>query len=84
MEVKFHTRVSGSVTIELWQRMSQPIAADDGFTVTAGCDKQFGTCQAKFDNALNFRGFPNIPGNDFVVSYPNSDDPDNDGGSLFS
>jgi len=84
MEVKLHTKASSSVTLELWQRMSQPIGTGDGFTVTAGCDKQFGTCKSKFDNALSFRGFPNIPGNDFAISYPNSDDPDNDGGSLFS
>lgn len=84
MEVKLHTRTSGSVTIELWQRMSAPVAVGDGFSVTAGCDKQFTTCRDKFDNAADFRGFPHIPGNDFAVSYPNSDDPDNDGGSLFS
>ena len=24
----------------------------------------------RFANALNFRGFPQIPGNDFVISYP--------------
>ena len=40
----------------------------DDFTVTAGCDKQFPTCKAKFDNVVNYRGFPHIPGNDFAVS----------------
>ena len=44
--------------------------AGDTFTVTAGCDKRFATCRDRFDNAVNFRGFPHIPGNDFVVSYP--------------
>ena len=84
MEVKLHTKAVGAVTIELWQLMSQPIAVGDAFSVTAGCDKQFSTCRDKFNNAVNFRGFPHIPGNDFAVSYPNSDDPKNDGGSLFS
>ena len=83
IEVKLHTRAIEITTIEIWQRMSQQIAAGDSFSITAGCDKQFSTCREKFDNILNFRGFPHIPGNDFVVSYPNSDDPDNDGGSLF-
>lgn len=84
MEVKLHTKADGAVTIELWQRMSQPIAVSDEFSVTAGCDKQFTTCRDKFSNGVNFRGFPHIPGNDFAVSYPNSDDPQNDGGSLFN
>ncbi|GBE43518.1 MAG TPA: DUF2163 domain-containing protein [Rhizobiales bacterium] len=84
MEIKLHTKADSTVTIELWQRMSQPIAVADAFTVSAGCDKQFITCRDKFNNAVNFRGFPHIPGNDFAVSYPNSDDPQNDGGSLFS
>ncbi len=40
------------------------------FVVTAGCDKRFATCRDRFDNALNFRGFPHIPGNDFIVATP--------------
>lgn len=84
MEVKLHTLRSAAASIELWQRMSLPIEAGDVFDVTAGCDKQFATCRAKFANQNNFRGFPHIPGNDFAVSYPNSDDAGKDGGSLFS
>ena len=55
----------------------------DTFIVTAGCDKRFATCRDRFDNAVNFRGFPHIPGNDFVVSYPVQGEPGNNGGSLF-
>ena len=77
MEVKVHR---GSV-IELWQAMSAPIVAGDEFAVTAGCDKQFATCKAKFSNGVNYRGFPHMPGNDFVTSYPNRGDATNDGGS---
>ena len=47
--------------------MPEPIAAGDTFAVTAGCDKRFATCRDRFANAVNFRGFPHIPGNDFVV-----------------
>lgn len=35
-----------------------------------GCDKRFETCSARFDNILNFRGFPSIPGNDFLSRWP--------------
>ena len=55
--------------------MATPIVAGDTFMVTAGCDKSFATCRDKFANGVNFRGFPHMPGNDFVTSYPNSDDP---------
>ena len=74
MEVKRHALADGIVTIELWQSMSEAIAAGDGFAVTAGCDKQFTTCKAKFTNQANFRGFPYMPGNDAAVSYPNRGD----------
>jgi uncharacterized phage protein (TIGR02218 family) len=70
MEVKRHGLTASSVSIELWQAMSEPVAPGDAFTVTAGCDKQFGTCKSKFMNAINFRGFPYMPGNDAVLSYP--------------
>jgi len=35
-----------------------------------------------FGNTTNFRGFPHIPGNDFVISYPISGTPGNDGQSM--
>ena len=82
MEVKRHALSAGVVTLELWQAMSEALAAGDAFTVTAGCDKQFSTCKAKFDNALNFRGFPYMPGNDAVVAYPVTGQP-LDGGSRY-
>jgi len=79
--VKEHRVAGSSVSIALWQAMSADIAPGDTFRVTAGCDKQFATCGAKFANAMNFRGFPHMPGNDFIASYPNRDDAKNDGGS---
>jgi uncharacterized phage protein (TIGR02218 family) len=49
-----------------------PMQAGDAFTISPGCDKSFATCQAKFDNAVNFRGFPHVPGTDQVLSYPDA------------
>jgi uncharacterized phage protein (TIGR02218 family) len=43
--------------------------AGDAVVVTAGCDKSFSTCKAKFGNGLNFRGFPHLPGNDRAYEY---------------
>jgi uncharacterized phage protein (TIGR02218 family) len=70
------------VQIELWRSMPAPIEAGDTFVVTAGCDKTFATCAAKFSNGLNFRGFPHIPGNSYVLATPSPGDPANDGGSF--
>jgi uncharacterized phage protein (TIGR02218 family) len=46
------------------------VAAGDGFTMRAGCDKRWATCRAKFGNGANFQGFPQIPGDDFLTAYP--------------
>ncbi len=34
------------------------------------CDKSFATCRDVFANAENFRGFPHMPGPDFVLTGP--------------
>jgi uncharacterized phage protein (TIGR02218 family) len=79
-EVKRHL-AGTEATLELWQPMALAIAPGDTFTVTAGCDKHFATCQAKFANAVNFRGFPHMPGNDFVATVARPGDPTHDGQS---
>jgi uncharacterized phage protein (TIGR02218 family) len=84
IEVKSHRADGATVTLTLWQAMPEPIAPGDTLSITAGCDKRFATCRDRFDNVANFRGFPHIPGNDFVVSYPAAGQPGNDGGSLNS
>lgn len=81
VEVKRHLVTGGSRQIELAEDMPFAIAEGDGFIVTAGCDKTVATCKAKFDNIANFRGFPSMPGNDWMTSYPTRED-GNDGGSL--
>lgn len=45
------------------------IKIGDTFLLDAGCDKSFAQCKAKFANALNFRGFPHLPGNDAVYNF---------------
>lgn len=82
-EVKSHADAGGLVAIQLWQAPSAPIAPGDAFSLTPGCDKSFATCQAKFGNGVNFRGFPHIPGNDFVIGGVQPGDGVLDGGSLF-
>lgn len=68
VEVKAHRRTVDAVTFELWQAARLPLVPGQTFTVTAGCDKALGTCRSKFANTVNFRGFPHMPGNDFVMA----------------
>lgn len=44
------------------------------------CDKQWATCVGVFANGANFRGFPDVPGDDFLTAYP-AGGGRNDGGS---
>ncbi len=81
IEVRAHRVAAGIVTLELWQPMHGAIGAGDAFVVMAGCDKRFETCRAKFTNAVNFRGFPHMPGNDFALGYARAGER-NDGGVL--
>jgi uncharacterized phage protein (TIGR02218 family) len=67
--------------LEVWEDLRHPIAVGDIVRVTAGCDKIKDTCINKFSNLLNFRGFPQMPGDDWALSYPVRDG-QNDGGSL--
>lgn len=67
IEVKSHTKLRAAVEIELWRDAEGAPAIGDAFIVTAGCDKRFETCKARFANTVNFRGFPSIPGNQFLT-----------------
>ena len=67
--------------VELWSGLGVDLAPGDVVRLEAGCDKMAETCRGKFDNFLNFRGFPHIPGDDWLASYPTSAQP-LDGGSL--
>ena len=61
MEIKLHE--TGGV-FTLFLPMVDNIAVGDTATVVAGCNKTLTTCRDVFDNVVNFRGFPYVPGND--------------------
>ena len=83
VEVKAHRVGGGGAEIDLWRRAPRPVAVGDSFRIAAGCDKSFATCRRKFANGVNFRGFPHMPGNDFVVRVARQGEPGMDGGSFF-
>ena len=57
------TEVKKSVNNYIGLKFKFPfeINVGDQFEIIAGCDKEFYTCCSKFDNAINFRGEPNLP-----------------------
>ena len=67
--------------IELWQELAVAVSEGDLIRLEVGCDKSVETCRLKFHNFLNYRGFPQIPGEDWAMSYPVRSGV-NDGGSL--
>lgn len=73
--VKIDRMKSGERRIELWQSMGARVVVGDQVRVIAGCNKSAAICRAKFANFLNFRGFPHIPGEDWLASYPVPDRP---------
>ncbi|EUB95244.1 hypothetical protein PMI07_003022 [Rhizobium sp. CF080] len=83
VDVEAHARkADGSAELTFWLPLEVQVAAGDTFTVTAGCDKSFATCRARFANHLNFRGFPHVPGADFAYSYVDGERV-HDGGPIF-
>ncbi len=74
-EIATHTLADGVATITLFEAPVRAIAPGDAVTITAGCDKRHATCRDRFGNAVNFRGFPSIPGDDLVTRYPGEGDP---------
>ncbi|MEL6919875.1 MAG: DUF2163 domain-containing protein, partial [Pseudomonadota bacterium] len=67
--------------VELWEPVRGLVEASDELRLVAGCDKRFDTCRFKFNNLLNFQGFPDLPSDDWMMAYPTTGGT-NSGGSL--
>lgn len=63
MEIKEYS--AGNITLV----MSMPYILEigDSYSMVAGCNKTFGTCAERFNNAVNFRGEPHVPGMDSML-----------------
>ncbi|MGB7334362.1 MAG: DUF2163 domain-containing protein [Salaquimonas sp.] len=72
---------TNEVLLSMWSGAYHSVGIGDEITVRPGCDKTLKTCQSKFANTINFRGFPHLPGTDFAMSYANNSD-QMDGGPL--
>lgn len=67
IETKVKSYTNDIITLSL--AMPYEIKVADTYTVFSGCDKEFTTCKSKFNNTLNFKGFPHIPNADKMVRY---------------
>lgn len=60
----------GTRQIDLWEPLRASLVEGDRIKLIAGCDKRFETCRTKFDNLINFQGFPDIPQEEWVLIHP--------------
>lgn len=58
--------------VEMWEEFPYDVETGDTFTIVAGCDRKFTTCKDRFNNAVNFRGHKDVPGNDSISQYPDA------------
>ncbi|WP_412562798.1 DUF2163 domain-containing protein [Thalassobius sp. MITS945101] len=70
--VKLDEQIDSGRRITLWEPLRAELLPGDQIALFAGCDKRFATCRLKFNNALNFQGFPDIPSDDWMTAHPAS------------
>lgn len=58
--------------ITVWHGFQPMPAPGDRLALVAGCDRRASTCRNRFDNILNFRGFPHVPGDDWLRRPPDA------------
>lgn len=68
LEVKAWDHVAN--TIQFYVPAGYALTVGDTFKIIPGCDKSRGTCIATFNNILNMRAEPDLPGNDAAFIYP--------------
>ncbi|MGF1650354.1 MAG: DUF2163 domain-containing protein [Hyphomicrobiaceae bacterium] len=66
-EVRRHLAGEHGALVSLRNSIGHVFDIGDGLVFTAGCDKTVDTCRTKFANAQRFRGFPFMPGTQFLT-----------------
>ncbi|WP_422073652.1 DUF2163 domain-containing protein [Tranquillimonas rosea] len=67
--VKIDRAGDGLRELVLWDALPG-LAVGDRVRLEVGCDKSPGTCRDRFGNLLNFRGFPHLPSEDWLMVHP--------------
>ncbi len=68
MEIKeyiYTSGIGGQLTLAL--PLPYPMLTGDAYSLTKGCDKTIATCFSRFNNVVNFRGEPLVPGLDRML-----------------
>lgn len=67
VEVKSYLLAGGAIALQV--PAPYTVAIGNTYSMSAGCDKTFGaTGCGKFNNKVNFQGFPHLPGRDRLVN----------------
>ncbi len=75
-------RIKGGVRqIELWEELRLDVTTNDLLRLEVGCAGKAAAYKERFGDLTDFRGFPHIPGEDWLAAYPRSRD-ENSGESL--
>jgi uncharacterized phage protein (TIGR02218 family) len=67
VEVLTHSSQDEVAVINLLRIPVKPMAIGDQFLIKAGCPKTIDACINTFNNAVNFRGFPDMPPDDYPI-----------------
>jgi uncharacterized phage protein (TIGR02218 family) len=54
--------------LRMWVLPGAMPAPGDSLRLTAGCDRTPGACKTKFNNFINYQGFPDIPSEDWLFA----------------
>lgn len=66
MEVRRNT----GGALELALPFTRAVTIGDAATIIAGCNRSRNTCKTKFNNVVNFRGEPDLPGYEKAIRIP--------------
>lgn len=71
--VRTHGLAGDLARLELVRAPFHAPQVGGAFNVSAGCDGQAVTCRVKFNNFINYRGAPHLPGNDVLLRHAGSE-----------
>lgn len=60
-------KAQASSSVTLMAAALLAVEPGDTFSLSAGCDKTFATCNARFSNTIHFGGMPLVPNPEFAV-----------------
>jgi hypothetical protein len=62
--------IPASATIGLFMAMPRAVVVGDTFRITPGCDFTRAMCFSRFNNVVNMRATPDIPGVGVLMAAP--------------